>query len=372
MVENFRITGLDPGFLRVEVAAPHHLQAQVDVGLQEGETRQLELRLQPAVRLSGQVLDPDDRPLAGARLQVSQPNLQGAGGESGDDGAFALENLAAGEANLVVTAKGYEPWAQAITVPGDELKVHLTSGAVIQGTVEGPSGPVPGASVVALIEASRGQTVGARTDAHGAFELRGLIAGRVRVVVNANGFIPYEARSVEVVGGAPTPLSIHLNPGLSLSGTVVDDLGHPLAGAHVDANLQKRPARPFSAEAVSAEATGAFAMSGLPAGLYRLSAFLEGFQQDEPAEAQAGSSDLRVVLERPATVRGRVETTRGAPVLEFAVNGQEMNSRDGSFEIDDVAPGTSPNLDHGRLCRAQRRGPGQTRRGAGPGDHRGG
>jgi RNA polymerase sigma factor (sigma-70 family) len=245
---------------------------------------ELTLRLVKDVPVRGRILDPDGRPLAGARLRVTYLSAP-----KGDDLGAYLEAFRKGR-----------PWEQPLTrnwegpLPG--LPALLTTDAdgrfelagvgrerLVYFRLEGPAiattgldpvmtraadkvvGPnkrrIYGASFDHVGLASRpvrgvvrdkatgkplagvtvghyhGQSPNARTDKAGRYEVLGLVKARHYVLVTTPVDGLYFHRRVEVAdtpGLGPLTADIELVRALTLRGKVTDPEGKPIAGARVD------------------------------------------------------------------------------------------------------------------------------------------
>jgi hypothetical protein len=107
------------------------------------------------------------------------------------------------------------------------------------GLVFSPEGPLSGAQVLVTEGAGTGRSV--TTGADGAYRLE-LPPGPFRVRWSAQGYEPRDSDPGTVIGGGTTTvgtvilrLSFESNPEWSISGTVRDGLGNPVAGVDVAA-----------------------------------------------------------------------------------------------------------------------------------------
>jgi len=160
-----------------------------------------------SARLVGTVVDRDSgAPIPGAivRFDRSTPVA------SADDGRFSSQYLEGGPIRVTVSADGYEPGTAELELPPDdvaEVQVALApSGAMLRGTVEGPSGPVADAAV--QVYGVTEQTL--RTEADGSFSLE-LPVGEVRLVVRPEEALATGAR-VEAQAGQTTVVALRLRP----------------------------------------------------------------------------------------------------------------------------------------------------------------
>lgn len=132
-----------------------------------------------AAIVTGVVLDPDAQPVAGAEITVDS---RGSAQPTDCLGRFRL-TLYGGEHALLATAAGFLPSERReVSVhPGDrivDVELALHAGGALRGVVLDESGaPIAGCAV------SVGGSHGLLTDSNGAFEVRGLLAGRLEVLV---------------------------------------------------------------------------------------------------------------------------------------------------------------------------------------------
>ncbi|CAN5685346.1 hypothetical protein BH20ACT2_BH20ACT2_14530 [soil metagenome] len=158
--------------------------------------------------ITGRVLDPEGEPVAEASVSVGGGPVLTAG-----DGAFVLGGLdAPGSYTVVVEAPGFAPASVAVALDATgsgavDITLEALAGQVT-GVVEGPDGPVPGATV-RIGDGSAAREAVTGTD--GAFTVRGLPPGRLALRVEADGFIP-ATREVDVVQGGEAVVDITLDP----------------------------------------------------------------------------------------------------------------------------------------------------------------
>lgn len=265
------------------------------------------------------------------------------------------------------------PWTAILAL----LLYSLFPAPRLAGTVvDGEGRPVAGAEVRLLSEGRLEAST--RTSQAGAFQFLGLTAGGRDLLALAPGFAP-ERLAVPVRGaGESIPIVLVLRPGRVATGRVLDESERPVAGARVKLS-RSRPSwwDPLSGEedlyrAVTG-ADGRFELPQVPAGRYDLGVRAAGFapfrSRGLDIPKGSGATDFgRQVLERGAVVAGRVSDSEGRPVpdAEVWVVPYEMRDTDrdwsryyaagpaaktgprGEFEIPDLAPGETVDLD---ICR---------------------
>ncbi|MFI6336256.1 MFS transporter [Streptomyces sp. NPDC050535] len=111
-------------------------------------------------------------------------------GTTGEQGEFTFAELIPGSVTVAVNAAGHRPVALPVEVGGagvTRVDVELASGALVQGVVRAPGGPL-GDARVTLVDAA-GNVVGtARTGTDGAYAFTDLDSGEYTVI--ATGYPP--------------------------------------------------------------------------------------------------------------------------------------------------------------------------------------
>jgi protocatechuate 3,4-dioxygenase beta subunit len=195
----FRFEGVEPGSVQLAVRAggfaPH---AQRGVPVPKADTELEPIVLARGAILSGIVVDPDGRGVAGARIVRDEiedgPGMFFLGGRepsavTGADGRFRVDELACGAWRFIVQSEDHpalavEGLAEEPGVEQGGLRWQLAPGATIAGTVTGiPSAERGGLEVRALRSSAADELLSlgaarvAKVEANGAFLLRGLVVG---------------------------------------------------------------------------------------------------------------------------------------------------------------------------------------------------
>ncbi|MGE3166752.1 MAG: sigma-70 family RNA polymerase sigma factor [Planctomycetota bacterium] len=355
----FHFLGLPSGTLDLVTHAQGYAP-QTTRGLKAkvGESTATEIVLERGAVVFGRIVDPDDEPVAGASVIFD--------GKSGDrsfvaptneDGSFRFENLAATER---YEAKVRHPdYRHAVIASFDahgEIDLgttRLSRGAVISGrVVDADSNPVAGTRVslrsstedrqfeaifveLGDIQVSSEIPGSITTDADGNFRIAGVEAGDYRLSARANGFASYrgETLSVEgdtVIGG----VTIVLERGLAITGTVVDPTGNPVPGASVAATTSQ----PLGGRTETTTlADGTFELTGLSEPTYNLTAKSPAFGSVSIRGVASGQSAVTLEFRARASLTGTVvSATTQQPVEEFEVLLRPVHTEIADFDINAI------------------------------------
>jgi large repetitive protein len=323
-------------------------------------------------RIHGAVADSDGRPVSDFQVSYSAASHGGmrimfgfgspAPGTAesplsvhADDGAFVLDDVPAGQWNVKVLAKGYQPGAAAnVTVPeggtSEDVDVRLARGTTIRGqVVESASGRgVADAQVEAQPAHERSYFFGfnsqanpnaANTDADGRYEIAGLAPGTYSLTATHPDWT--EATATVDLKDQPKIVDLHLGKGGKVTGTVVSG-----GRAVPSASVSLAPTGEFGPTGRSAvtDDAGRFVFERLTAGRYTVSADLRG-QSGAPVEtvlaSEDATQDVTVTLGAGALIRGVVsglpEDGRGGLTVNASGPSDYFASTrtapDGTFEL---------------------------------------
>ena len=319
----FRIEGLPPGAvtLTAEPAGSAPLRVALPAS-PAGDVRNVELRLVAGAELRGRVVLAGGLPVAGARVfaRIVPQAAPGASAEAqpsvrnlhtDNQGRFQLADLPAGDVWLAADAAGgtaalpvSEPLAAGAT---RELELVLAPAARVSGRAVHPDGtPARGTLLEAVMFEDFVQAVSVSDD-QGRFTLTPLAAGRIPLQRGADWFAADQHPNVP-----PREQMLTLAPGEhrrdiqfpvpartgTISGTVLDSAGQPLAGAAVDLRLVDGAGKDVDFEArVYSDESGSFEFSEVTDGVHALNVRHPGFQKIRQTRIAAGA---RVVLRAKA------------------------------------------------------------------------
>jgi len=367
-----KLKGIRPGWIAIEASAagyaPNRTVTTVGSG---GATGTVQITLRKGFAISGRVIDDAGKAIANAKVSAASENW-GMGDETGKadvitnaQGAFTIPALAAGTHRLTAIDGEHAPaWSTPITVkdtPVSGVTITMKAGGALSGKVTDTAGkPVAFATVQVI---AKGQDAWmqatprhATTDKLGAFELRGL----ARIKQQARAESETAASKIAEIDlaekAAVTDLALVLDVSGQIAGIVVDEKGAPVPEVQVNAFpdiLGGASAEGLALAGLSSTTTdggGAFVISGLPDGAYRLRAARArpgwGDWGQGGTEAKPGDKDVKIVLPAPGELKGKVviagKTDGNIPTIASVQVGQNPPTpvTKGEFTVRGVIPGS--------------------------------
>ena len=335
---------LSEGEYSIKVSAEGY--ASLSEGNITAGVESIEFVLTPEAVFAGRVVardsESDQGGVANARVALRDTATgETWGSETDVRGLFEVRGLAAGRYLVVVDHEGFAPaldleFAVSEGERVTDQTIRLRRGFAISGSVleAETRKPVPFAWVTCeLADATAGVRIlrTGETGTDGRCELEGLVEGTYVLNVTAAGHFLGAPQSVTVSSQGKPQFTVLLDRGGSISGRVIDTSGNPLAGATLDlrpvpsSTSLSPPSPPPEGEEMRfvrishrgalatqiTDAEGRYRFSGLPRdSRYSLSV---SHWKYAPAllTSVAASSDVKVTLERGATVRGRVVDPEG-------------------------------------------------------------
>jgi len=363
----FLVAGLGGGPYRLRVEAPGFAPTVRDGVAPDDDLGDLELGV--GLTVAGHVVDRQDHPVAGVRVEAWEPVAYAYAPDvsalSDSDGAFRIERLPVGGWRLEADARGRTARRQVTGEEGETLEVELRLGGTrLAGTVlvgeraggpgtlvlEPPGGAPAGPVVMLGRDGSRrffglpGQPLQAAVDGDGGFELASVDPG------------PWTARFAPASGGSAGAVDLVVPdveshtcvlrfPAATVSGLVVDADDQPVGGARVDLEEGRGSRVAF------ADPSGAFAFAGAAPGPASLTASAQGYRPSEatPVEVpQRGDPETVTLVLKPeaggridATVRTLAGSLQGAPaVLIGPSGGARFLGSDGQASWDNLDSGS--------------------------------
>lgn len=253
------------GKQRIIIRAAGMVPAVLEVDL-EGRATAIEQVLQPAEGgLEGRVRDGNDQPIAGVRVTLLPAGELAPTEVTWTDarGLFELAHLVPGTATLELDHPEYAPASKRLKIAkasrGDApVELTLARGWSLEVVVRaaGSGDPIAGARVEV-----DGQVWAA--DEAGEVRAARLARERVRVRVEAPGWVGVGNSVARPAGGAPATLVVDLDEAAGLDGEVTDERGEPVAGARL--SVRTRDGNTVLAETTS-DTEGRWSVEGLPEG----------------------------------------------------------------------------------------------------------
>ena len=287
----------------------------------------------PFYHIAGVVRDGNGQPLAGVAIATGDGRMT----QTGDDGRYTLEALPAGTYTVSAEKLGYTfaPESRTVTVWPDATGQDFTATALtylVSGTVlENTGNPLAGVAI------SGGDGHATQTDAEGRYTLE-LPTGVYTLTAEKEGYwfdpatrevaVPPDAADVDFIG----TLLVY-----TVSGTVVDDTGNPLAAVTVSAG---------NGYETQTDSAGWYALT-LPAGTYELSAMLAGYDFGQTPQMVSVPPDATGVdftgVFQTYTISGTVTDSNGQPLPGVTISDVSghtaMTETDGTYIISGLPPG---------------------------------
>jgi hypothetical protein len=361
----FELTPAASGsFVLTSITAPGFLpySSRTRVTLSRGQSvHGVTLKLYPAIDYEGTIVDARGAPVPEVRVRVlgppGEPVLDSPPEwKSGRDGRFTFQ--AADGAVLEASRGALRGWGHVdrSVLIMKKLTIQLGHAPPRDATIAGRVRDAGGAPVAeALVRATPSEyyttapTVVATTGADGRFALAGVERSSYDLSVEAAEYLRLVRNEVR---GGSRDVELVLDAGLPLAGQVVDKRGEPVTSftlvvqQHVD--LARAPVATHSL----IDPQGRFALR-VAKGDYDLIASTPDHKR-VAVRAAAGATEVRIVIDSGAMVRGRViASDDGSPIADAFV-GLASASRtlkspmvqpwtatggDGSFQLDGVASG---------------------------------
>ena len=355
-----------PGWVSIEASASGYAANSTFLTIGSGgATGSATITLKKGFAVSGTVVDEGGKPIAKAKVRVTNSawwfgDVESASAISDDKGAFTITALAAGTHVLSAMDGEHAPSRSTPVTVKDRavtgVTITMKEGGTYAGTVVTADGkPVPFATVrIAGKGADAWRAVPPRqatTDNAGAFELRGL----ARVPLQARAESDTAASKVTDVdlstNATVRDAKLVLDVTGRITGTVVDETGAPVAEVQVNAfpdilggaNADSLVLAGMSS--TSTDGGGAFVVTGLPTGSYRLWASRSNGNQgwgQQGVAAKTGDTNVKITLASEGALTGKIALSDGASPKIASVQvgmGPPTPVQNGEFLIKDLEPG---------------------------------
>lgn len=264
----------------LNVSAPGYGQVYINT-VESDEAKRVELdtvELKPAnLKLAGQVLDADDKPVPGAHVSINGEGQPNGSTRTDREGRFHFDRVCEGSIRLFTSARNSHA---NLTAEGGDTNIVLRLGEQtamysggtskkLKGVVTDLDGkPVAGAQV-AVFPFSNSRWV--KTGAKGDFSLSWNVpewqmqqGGDPWLVIRD---LTRNLAAAEVVGESVTNLNVQLKPGLTVVGRVESPDGTPLTNAQIGVWLTaSRMSSHLSEQLANTDAQGNFEIKTVPPG----------------------------------------------------------------------------------------------------------
>jgi uncharacterized GH25 family protein len=266
------------------------------------------------LRLEGQVIDADERPVGGAIVVLSSNPARSATTEG--DGSFAFDGLVGRPYTLVArAAKGVAgPVTAKLTARTEPVILRLRPAAKVSVDIVGVNGKPIDQAMVEL----RGADVQRAQAEKGVAVFTPVVPGGYQIAAWADGM----ARSLQFlrVRTGENHAKLVLAVGAPVSGKVIDTKGAPVAGARVSYEGASNWARSGDPryDSVASAADGSFRFITIAAGSVRFVAahpqFAPGVSTLVTLDGTNERTGVTITVDPGATVRGRVVDIQTQPV----------------------------------------------------------
>ncbi|HEV8658989.1 MAG TPA: carboxypeptidase regulatory-like domain-containing protein [Thermoanaerobaculia bacterium] len=361
---SFRISDLTPGQMMLNAMKEDEFIQQIRPVT--APALDMNIEIPPGGRVSGHVVDKSTKqPVTSFQAGISTPRSGGGmvimmppqmRSFTNDDGTFALENVPAGQTQIVVNAPGYTT-ARVPNVNVEEgknisdIEVEMDHGVRVVGHVTGPDGGAL-AGVVVRLDMMGGrvmrpgpmQNQSAITDANGDYSIDALESGDKTFVFTRSGYVATQKSAT--LSGNETRVDAQLGSGMRVSGVVVTDAGAPVSDAAVNANSAGNSG--FGTPNTVTDANGGFTFEGLAPGHYNFYASKRGLSSGEVRDFDISTAvPVHITLKSGGVIYGRVsgltsDELQQAAVVASSASGYSSAPVDasGSFRIEGAPTGT--------------------------------
>lgn len=244
----YRFAHVPPGSVAVRAEAEGFACAELpQVQLQTTEPNEFHLALLPGGSIAGKVTDRSGRAIPNAWIRAEAldlPNQPSVSARSGSDGRFALAFLGTGNYQLRAAALDYQQSTlEPVALHRTDVQIVLKPQAALRLRVVGNDGAPVADYDLQLRRADAGERAAPPrrmriTQAQleqGRMRVRGLDPGEWQLTARADGHASSDTLQVALdESGAEPEVDLRLRLGGTVTGSVVDGRGQPVAGALVE------------------------------------------------------------------------------------------------------------------------------------------
>jgi len=321
-----RFEAVDPGTVKLLTRARGFEPVIVRVVVAEGETTDVRIPLEPGAAVQGVVVDDAGRPLAGVTVTVAGAagnetiwNRELRGGQTATtdgQGRFSVGGVARGRVLVVANRETAPPAGRVGTRVPVALDAPVAGVRIVAGRLGGarvslltPDRKPFVGEVFVDVRQESGASSGRGERVDGVVEVPPLDDGVYELVLVPAGHA-WVRREILVRSGAFVDLGeIVLDPGVDVTGRVLDLMGRPVAGARVDV-LEVPTAVMRTDEA------GRFTIAHFPREGHVVVFGAEGFASEWIEVVPRADTPLEIRLGHPVTFTGLVRRATGEPVAK--------------------------------------------------------
>ena len=298
-------------------------------------------QMEKATTVSGRVVDPDQKPVAGATVIIDVSKGYSRSRQWVDfkyestttdaNGRWTFSSVPAEPDSIKLAAYHYlhlpegpffnyylEDFKPISALRDGSATLRLLGrGTPIEGTVVAPDGrPVANAEVIIGSDRPYANSIPAvKTDGDGRFTLGIKPGGASMLTARCGGFGPVQ--QLIKVGSAPQRVTLRLQPAHTLSGRVVDRAGKPVPRAYVRVTSWR--GKQSLQQELKTDQDGRFAWNEAPGDEVRISVSAEGYASKDDLPLLPGQPH-DIVLTPPTTITGTVvDAGTGQPLPQFTL-----------------------------------------------------
>ena len=317
----FAFSGLEPGTYRIGARKERLTGMSGALSVPEQASIDQVVEVSNGRSIAGRVTTVSGPAVAGARVELvnarppfERPLLV----KAEPDGRFVLEGVLPGLHRLNVTAEGLARSSQELRVTGDlpSLEVKLHPEASVRGRVLTPEArPAEGAAIT-LTLAPLGTTeaaihTAASSAADGSFEVRGLPAGELSVAAVHPVQGSATSKGQTLAEGQRASLTLTLDLGSVISGTLKFDDGAPAGGMPIEVTGNGSGLGPWID---FTRADGTFRLTGIPAGAVAVAPSGQGETKNIILDGHTWRAGVNLRVPAGAEISGVVLAPDGGPV----------------------------------------------------------
>jgi hypothetical protein len=289
------------------------------------DIRGLKVLLDLKLSITGRVTDGSGRPVEGVEVDCRAGRISRKG-RTDRDGKYSVAGLEDGlyrvNVNQIdnkrIDTRDYPDLVVEDVPAGSEnidFVLHMGQSASIEGRVFNvvTGEPVTECELLVMDGPDHdrpwvGKAFESRRDADGGFRVEDLLTGPATLVVRAKGFAEAVVPVQELKADQPYETDVSMEPGVRLTGTVLDESGQSIPDAFIFAGAIPRAQYHEEAALATSDADGRFETVGLPAGKNQLSALHSKYPSTSVSVNldPAADNEIDIVLSVGPTIEGTV------------------------------------------------------------------